>query len=354
MRSFSCDVCGQLVFFENSLCLHSRTPLGFSVREFRMVTLTEQGDGRLARRAPHPVDGSGAAEVRCANFTLIGCNWLVPQDAGPLCRACALTRTRPNDSDAVGMAQWERTEADKRRLVYQLIDLGLPLGMTFDLLSSVHEPVMTGHADGVVTIDLAEMDDPHREQVRVQLEEPYRTMLGHLRHETGHHYWSVLVEGTPALDRCRELFGDDTLDYQAAIDRHYAEGAPPGWRDRYVSAYATMHPYEDWAETWAHYLHLRDTIQTAAEHGIVVEGPTATVLTAPADIASDPLATIPTDRADSIEELVGTWLPLTYALNAVNRSMGYDDLYPFVLAPGVIAKLGFVHDRVTGAAPARP
>ena len=174
MRSFACPVCGHLVFFENSACLHCGTELGYSPgrpyarRRRRARPLRQRGGGR--------------------------CNWLV-DSPGLLCGSCALTRTRPADTDADAMPAFADAEAAKRRLVYQLDDLGLPTdGVVFDLLSSAEEPVTTGHADGVVTIDLAEGDDAHREALRVQLAEPYRTMLGHLRHETGHYYWTVLVE----------------------------------------------------------------------------------------------------------------------------------------------------------------
>ena len=210
--------------------------------------------------------------TRCANATLADCNW-VP-DGGPLCGCCALTRTRPADTDPAGLAAFARTEAAKRRLVFQLDELGLPTdGVVFDLLSSAEQPVTTGHADGVVTIDLAEGDDPHREALRVQLAEPYRTLLGHLRHEIGHWYWTVLVQDDP--EPFRALFGDDRADYAAALERHYGGSPPAGWEETAVSTYATAHPWEDWAETFAHYLHIRDTLDTAAAFGLVVHGPAA-------------------------------------------------------------------------------
>ena len=312
MRSFACPVCGHLVFFENSVCLHCGTELGY----------------RRAQRELVALDG----HVRCANAEVARCNWLVDAP-GLLCGSCALTRTRPADADLDAMAAFADAEAAKRRLVYQLDDLGLPTdGVAFDLLSSAEEPVTTGHADGVVTIDLAEGDDAHREALRVQLAEPYRTMLGHLRHETGHYYWTVLVEPSPS--RFRELFGDERADYAEALQRHYSSPAPVGWEQEYVSTYATAHPWEDWAESFAHYLHIRDTLQTAAAYEMQVRDAT------------------PRDDPGAFAEIIDTWLPLTYALNAVNRSMGKDDLYPFVLSPVVLAKLEFVHDLVTGPAPA--
>jgi hypothetical protein len=254
VRAFTCGHCGQLVFFQNSLCLRCRTALGFLPWERTLATL-EPGSPQDALR-------------RCANMTLASCNWLLEDDEpGLLCRSCRLTRTRPNDADGVGLAGFAAAEGAKRQVLFQLMDLGLPIehdGLQFDLLSSSAGPVTTGHQDGIVTIDLAESDDARREERRKELGEPYRTLLGHFRHEIGHYYWPLLVERTDALGRYRELFGDEREDYGEALEHHYDQGPPPDWADRYVSEYATMHSWEDWAETWAHLLHIRDTLQTAA------------------------------------------------------------------------------------------
>ncbi len=325
MRSFSCPVCAHLVVYENFACLNCGTPLGYSRDKRDMIAL----------------NGPSDVTAYCANADVARCNWVVDVP-GQLCACCALTRTRPADGDADAMAAFANAEAAKRRLVYQADDLGLTTdGVVFDLLSSAQEPVITGHADGVVTIDLAEGDDAHREALRVQLAEPYRTMLGHLRHETGHWYWTVLVEGDP--EPFRALFGDERADYMEALQRHYAAPAAPGWEEHYVSSYATAHPWEDWAESFAHYLHIRDTLQTAAAYGISVAGPDAQAT------PDAPLAAVPREDPSGFDEIISTWLPLTYALNAVNRSMGKDDLYPFVLSPTVLAKLAFVHHAVTAA-----
>jgi hypothetical protein len=336
MRAFTCGHCGQLVFFENSLCLRCATPLGFAPWALELVT---RDDG-------HP-DSVGL--VQCSNAGSAQCNWMLePTDPGPLCRSCRLTRTRPSDADAEGLEQFAAAEAAKRRLLFQLLDLGLAFesgGLQFDLLTSRAGPVVTGHNDGVITIDLAESDDARREQRRAELDEPYRTLLGHFRHEVGHFFWPPLVEhaddGGDALARFRELFGDERADYAAALERHYAVGAPADWNERHVSTYATSHPWEDWAETFAHYLHIRDTLQTAAAFRLFVGGPRE---------ADDPgLVAAPAaePKRPPFATLVGDWLPLTYALNAVNRSMGRGDLYPFTLAPTVIEKLSFVHERVS-------
>jgi hypothetical protein len=328
MRAFTCHHCGQLLFFENSRCLRCSHPQGLIPSRLDLVVLDEP---------------EGASWRRCANAALARCNWTVESgDPDPLCRSCRLTQTRPNDADADGLEEFARAEAAKRRLIFQLLDLRLPIGddLAFDLLSSHRRPVTTGHADGLITLDLAESDDVNRERRRAEFDEPYRTLLGHFRHEIGHYYWPILIERAGALERCRELFGDERLDYQQAIDDHYEQGPPPDWTRRHVSAYATMHPWEDWAETFAHYLHIVDTLETAAEFGIVVAGPV---------VAQDPsliAAPVPEVLEGSFAAIIRDWLPLTYALNAVNRSMGREDLYPFTLAATVIEKLTLVHERV--------
>jgi hypothetical protein len=331
VRAFVCDHCGLLLFFENSLCLRCRTPQGFVASRLDLATLEPGSDDERDLR-------------RCANAGLAECNWMLePDEGGVLCRSCRLTRTRPNDDDATGLVGFAKTEGAKRRVLAVLLDIGLPVvegELTFDLLSSTYEPVVTGHADGLITIDIAEADDTIRAQRRAQLGEPYRTMVGHLRHELGHYYEPILVDGTGARDAFRALFGDEREDYGAAMDRHYRDGAPAHWEREHVSAYATMHPWEDWAETFAHYLHIRATKQTAGAFGILVTGPPE---------ANDPgLMSVPAaDHGDdSFAEIIDNWLPLTYALNAVNRSMGLADLYPFTLGVTVIEKLSFIHRRV--------
>ena len=347
MRAFACQNCHQLVFFENSRCLRCGSALGFDPGSRELLTFVADEPGPTLV-AP---DG-GDRYRRCANAELAACNWVLHDgDDGSLCLSCSLTRTRPADADREGLVQFREAEIAKRRLVFQLLDLGLPLvprredprrGLAFDLLSSTWAPVVTGHQDGLITLDLAESDNAHREELREQLGEPYRTVLGHVRHEVGHHYWEVLVDRGGPIDRFRELFGDERLDYGEALQRHYADGPPADWPERHVSAYATMHPWEDWAETFAHYLHIRDTLQTSASFGLVVTGPKVGPARDPALVANP----VEHPDQDPFSLVVLDWLALTYALNAVNRSMGRDDLYPFVLTPTVIDKLTFVHDLV--------
>lgn len=241
------------------------------------------------------------------------------------------------------MAAFAVAERAKRRLIAELHELGLPIvgrdedpeyGLAFDLLSSAKEKVFTGHDNGVITLDLAEGDDVHREQLRIEMDEPYRTLLGHFRHEVGHYYFYRLVGASPEyLPRFNELFGDPDADYQAALDRHYSQGPPPEWEQTYVSSYATMHPAEDWAETFAHYLHIRDTLDTAASFGL-----------APASATYQRKMLGPS----GFDAIIQMWLPLAWSLNMVNRSMGKDDLYPFVLPVPVLEKMRFIHTVVDG------
>ncbi|WP_257920207.1 zinc-binding metallopeptidase family protein [Amycolatopsis iheyensis] len=323
VRTFTCPKCANLLFFENSACVVCGTDVGF-----------DRGSASMLRADENR---------RCANAELAGCNWLAA--GGPLCGCCALTRTRPADEDVDDT--FRVAEAAKRRLLYQLDDLGLPTtprtddpehGLAFDLLSSAEEPVTTGHAGGVITIDLAEGDDGFREGLRAKLAEPYRTMLGHVRHEVGHWYWDVLVAGDPG--EFRRVFGDERADYQEALATHYASDPGTEWTDTHVSHYAGAHPWEDWAETFAHLLHIRDTVQTAAALGVLVAG------TPIAPHPGSPVDAEPEDHPRDVDALMATWVPLSRALNQLNRSMGKDDLYPFALSPAVQAKLRFVDSKL--------
>jgi hypothetical protein len=105
-----------------------------------------------------------------------------------------------------------------------------------------------------------------------------------------------------------------------------------------------MHPFEDWAETFAHYLHIRDALQTSIAYGVTITGPNISTS------ERAPLYSYPAAAADGMQGLLDVWLPMTYALNALSRSMGAGDIYPFVLAPAVIDKLGFTHEVITSTA----
>jgi hypothetical protein len=333
MRDFFCSNCGQRLAFENSVCLSCGSALGFSLDDMALLVIASGPNNR------HPGFIDARDYQLCANLHIAECNWLVRGGAdGALCASCRLTRTRPNDSDTKALPAFARAEQAKRRLFAELHELMLPIvgrdedpeyGLAFDLLSSEYEQVFTGHDNGVITVDLAEGDDVHREQLRIEMDEPYRTLLGHFRHEIGHYYYYRLVDpDRDYLAQFRELFGDPDADYQEALNRHYRNGAPAGWKSSYVSSYATMHPAEDWAETFAHYLHIRDTLDTSAAFGL-----------APAAATLQRRVLGPS----AFPILIDMWLPLSWSLNMVNRSMGHDDLYPFVLPAAVLEKMRFIH-----------
>ena len=336
MRDFLCPTCGQHLAFENSVCLSCDSPVGFSLEDMAFLVIAPGGSG-----------GHGGAvdadEYQlCANLHLAGCNWLVRiAPVRALCTSCRLTRTRPADDDIASLGAFADAERAKRRLIAELHELKLPIagrdrdpqyGLAFDLLSSTTHQVLTGHEDGVITLDLAEGDDVHREQLRVEMDEPYRTLLGHFRHEVGHYYFYRLVSPMPVyLHRFNELFGDPEADYQAALDRHYSQGPSAGWEHDHVSSYAAMHPAEDWAETFAHYLHIRGILDTAAAYGL-----------APANATYQRRVLGPS----GFDTIIEMWLPLAWSLNMVNRSMGKGDLYPFVLPVPVLEKMRFIHTVV--------
>lgn len=346
MRLFHCDHCGQLLFFENVNCLGCGRALAYVPELGDLMSLDKRPAGENDNRWTSPL--SGTAFRLCENYTRhMVCNWALPEDdASALCRSCRLTTTIPNLSESGNVGLWYKLEVAKRRLVYTLDKLGLPLddkvaspeiGLAFEFL----DDVLTGHKQGTITVNLKEADDAERVKRRIELREPYRTLLGHFRHESGHYYWDRLVQGTPRLQPFRALFGDEQSDYQEALKRNYEEGPPPGWQESFVSAYAAMHPWEDWAETWAHYLHMIDALETSAACGVTIDPPRRDEPT---------LRAVPNPVSDedvSFDKMMAGWTTITYVLNNLNRGLGIEDAYPFVLSPKSTAKLRFVHDTIT-------
>jgi hypothetical protein len=333
MRWFSCD-CGARVFFDNTVCLSCGHELGFLPSERRIVALEPREEGRFAAAGV-------AVEVRkCKNYAVHGiCNWLVDDDdPGTLCLACSLSEVIPNQSDAENWERWFKMEAAKRRLVYSLLGLGLPVvpksadaarGLAFEIKSdTASEHVLTGHADGRITLNLAEADPVLRETMRVQMNERYRTLLGHFRHEIGHYYWDLLIRDSSRIEDFRALFGDERRDYGEALAEYYQRKEPLTWSGDFVTKYATAHPWEDWAETFAHYLHIVDTLETAKAFGLAMPLP-------------DPAA------GPAFELLMARFVELALVLNALNRSMGLEDAYPFAIGELAGQKLRFVHDVVS-------
>jgi hypothetical protein len=342
MRRFLCPHCNNQVHFNNSQCVSCGSVLGYAPLLDQMLLL----NGELAV--------SGSPSSPCANRDLIGCNWLCESGThSELCLSCLHTTKIPDTSDDENRRRWARLERAKRRLFYALIKFRLPLAaerdnsegcLHFELLGDELHPdgnekrVMTGHHNGRITINIDEADDAIREKNRAVLGEPYRTLIGHFRHEVAHYYWDRLIAGRNVIDACRACFGDERQDYSETLKAYYANGPAPGWQQSYVSGYASAHPWEDFAETWAHYFHMVGGLETAYAYGL---NPQPLRLGAPVLVQlEDPY------HVSDHEQLVEHWIPLTVAMNAMNRSMGNRDYYPFVLSPRISEKLKFVHDLI--------
>ncbi len=334
MKRFQCR-CGQTLFFNNTLCAACGSRLGFDPRALVLRTITWIGDS-LWR------DDEGNHIRLCRNaLEHQVCNWLIPAgDADQYCTACRLTRTIPNLTAPENWQAWQRIEAAKRRLIYTLLELRLPVwaktcdwpnGLAFDFIEDqrrnplVRENyVMTGHEGGVITLNIAEADEVYRAMERKKMNESYRTLLGHFRHESGHYYFGHLIADDTTLTEFRALFGDERRDYDTALQGYYGQALNTDWQARHISAYATAHPLEDWAETWAHYLHMRDLLETAYSW----------------DLAG-------TDaESPDFDVLLDLWRELSVKLNELNRSMGLRDAYPFVIHAAVAEKLRWVHQRL--------
>ncbi len=349
MKAFHCTHCQNLVFFENVRCLSCERQLAYLPDRAVMAAIEPAGDG-LWR-----ADGAREPPYRlCRNYEQHNvCNWAVPAgDPQPLCASCRLTHVIPDLASPENKLAWYRLEVAKRRLVYTLRGLKLPVsprcnagdgGLAFEFLDAPPgggDPVLTGHDDGVIVINIAEADDVKREQQRQQQHEPYRTLLGHFRHEIGHYYWDRLIRSGTRLGQFRRIFGDERAGYGECLRRHYADGPPANWQVRFISAYAAVHPWEDWAESWAHFLLIADTLETAGAAGLSLN-PTRADEPALAP-PEDPLAPQPTP----FERMIEDWLPLTYVLNSLNRGLGLPDGYPFVLTPPILDKLRFIHETI--------
>lgn len=344
MRVFHCSNCQQLVFFENSVCINCGHTLAFLPDIGVMSSLEMLEEGWKSPR-------SQTLYRLCQNYTREDiCNWAVPlSDLNPFCISCRLTQVIP---DITRHRQaWHRLEVAKRRLLYSLLDLGCPIeeragdpprGLSFEFLadsdSQEANPVLTGHAEGVITVNIAEADEVERERRRCELNESYRTLLGHFRHEVGHYYWDRLIRDSARTDAFREMFGDEQRNYKEALQQHYQNGPPEDWQQRFVSAYASAHPWEDWAESWAHYLHMTDTLEIATDCGLSLRPRRADE--PKLDVVRRP------QRTQSFDILIENWFSLTYVLNNLSRGLGLQDGYPFVLSSPAIDKLRFVHETI--------
>jgi hypothetical protein len=359
MRNFACTSCGNEVFFENVFCVRCEHALGFDPVRSRMVALEAAEDGAEDKAQDKAQDRAqdkswraiGAGEpgglvCYCDNHQYDVCNWLRPAGSlSGLCLACGLNRTIPNLAEPGSLPAWRDLERAKKRLIYSLARFRLPMEgskwnkgrLAFDFVRNA----TTGHLNGVITIDIAEADTIERVRQREYFGETYRSLLGHLRHESGHFYWTILVEAFGHLDEFRAVFGDERQDYGQALANHHSNGPTADWQSRFITAYASTHPWEDWAETWALYLHIVDGVDTAnAEaHRFRAAG---MVPAHPGGARSG----FDAYRAQRFQTLLDRWIPLAVALNSLSRSMGHEDFYTFVIPAPAHAKLAFVHRLV--------
>lgn len=347
MKLFECQNCRNPVHFDNGTCLSCGYRLGFLPEQGRISALEPAGAAFKALAEP------SRPYVFCANSAHDVCNWLVPEGGNAFCPSCRCNRTVPDLSASENVDLWRRVELAKRYVFYSILLWKLPVrdrmedpghGLAFDFLAGTQQNphVLTGHDSGIITLNIAEADDAEREKRRTSMNEPYRTLIGHFRHELGHFFWDELVENGGPLDRFRQMFGDERIDYGQALNRYYESGPPAGWQSSFISSYATAHPWEDFAETWAHYFHMADALETAASYGIKVSPRVRNRAELEVEVDFDPY------RARDAQDLVDAWIPLTVAINSVNRSMGQPDLYPFILSPHVVEKLQFVHELIRG------
>lgn len=354
MKLFACTSCQQTVHFENSECTKCRHQLAFLPDRATMTAMkSTEGESEELFVAVGPQAGQ-ARYRRCGNWMDHGaCNWAVPESESPqrFCRACRLNEVIPNLDDPKAKQAWVKLEESKRRLIYTLLQLGLPvesrtedpergLAFAFKQDQPGEERVYIGHEGGLITINIAEADSPFREKTRLELGERYRTLLGHFRHEIGHYYWERLVADSSDLEPFRQLFGDERASYEEAVKVHYQNGAPSDWPSRFLSSYASMHPWEDWAESWAHYLHMVDTLDTARSFGLALRPQAGLRDRHKLEVGMRRL------DFDDFDDLEAAWVPLTVALNSLNRSMGLPDSYPFAVPAAALKKIRFVHDVV--------
>ncbi|HOY13587.1 MAG TPA: putative zinc-binding metallopeptidase [Saprospiraceae bacterium] len=355
MKVFKCQNCAHPVYFENTKCLQCGSSLGFEYQSSHLVALILTANGLEEYGVP------GKVVKYCANHEYDVCNWLIhAEDARNLCEACTLNQKIPNLQNTNNIEAWRRTENAKHRLIYSLNKLNLPIlskslspnnGLAFEFLADQDHPmvadkektVKTGHENGKITLNIAEADVVYREKTRALLKEDYRTLIGHFRHEIGHYYWDQLVwNDYKTLEMYRNLFGDERADYTSALNRYYAFGPAANWNFSHISAYASSHPWEDWAESWAHYMHFVDTLESAYSFGISLQPRLNSVVSVSTNIDFDPY------EEKDFNRIIDAYLPLTFAVNSINRSMGIQDLYPFVTHNAVLDKMKFIHNLIHG------
>lgn len=347
MKNFSCQACHSPVLFHDTHCPQCQKSLGY-VPELQDIVAFHALDPTHW----HGLNGQLKQSYKpCYNYTHYQvCNWMLPsQSKHKYCLSCQLTHTIPNLDNPEHIGYWRSLEQAKRRFLYLTQRLNIfpkakksdqdLLGLRFNFLMPINNHmVMTGHANGVITLNASEADVVYRETTRVKMGENYRTLLGHFRHESGHYYLELIQHLHPeAINEFRQYFGDERQDYGLALKRHYEQGPPQNWQKMFISTYASTHPWEDWAETWSHYLHMMDTLETAYYNNLQIQ---SNLDTRPLQFIESPIAAL------DFEKTLKQWSTLTHTLNALNQSMGLADAYPFTLSNTVSDKLRFIHRQV--------
>ena len=361
MKTFHCQ-CSNILHFENYRCLVCGRVVGYIPGDGMMSSFENKSNQQWRSLA------NGKNYRKCKNYSDFDiCNWMVPvNDDQPYCVSCRLNHIIPNLAQEHNLTLWYRIESAKRRLLYTLFALHLSVigrdldpkkGLAFEFMEdeinddefsntlSLHRHVFTGHRAGIITINIKEAEHSAREEMREKMNERYRTLLGHFRHEIGHYYWDRLINDMDRLDAFREIFGDERVDYQQSLSRYYQEGPRADWQSGWISAYASAHPWEDWGESWAHYMHMVDTLETAHDFGFSIQGYNVSTLSEEMQSAEGYMT------SPVFDMLLQDWNRLTVALNAMNRSMGLPDVYPFIISDNTLAKLRFVHDIIMTSTP---
>ena len=355
MKTFTCQ-CNHTIHFVNTKCIACNAMLGFVPEDLQLTALT------ITSERLYKVAINDNLYKQCKNYWHHDvCNWMVPHDdPNDLCQSCRLNVTIPNLEKPENLNLWYRMETAKRALLFTLFKLNLPvisrfiepkIGLGFSFLEdqiedeygnelTVKNFVVTGHSAGLITLNLNEALDSARIEMREKMNERYRTLIGHFRHESGHYYWDRLIKHSSLIEPFRELFGDERLSYTQSLEQYYKNGPADNWQNVWISAYASMHPWEDWAETWAHYLHMVDTLETANNYEISIAGNQVKNPLMYSDKIDDAYTAI------SFTQLFNDWCRLTKSFNAINRSMGHDDAYPFVISITALDKLRFVHQAI--------